>query len=161
MTKNIEEVASWEDVNKCLKEIGECEIAVESLEVDLQMRINDAKAEAERLGKPLKKIIASLKEQISDFVEDKKQEMPGKTKELTFGKVGYRQTSSISLPTKKMEKILQNLRKFGMEDCIDVKESVNKELLKRYSDSEIVKIGASRKTEDKFWCEADREKIRG
>ena len=64
-------------------------------------------------------------------------------------------------PTKKIEKIIANLKKFGMENCIKISETVNKDVLSTYSDKDIAKVGATKKVEDKFWCEADLEKIRG
>lgn len=78
-----------------------------------------------------------------------------------FGKVGFRLNSSVSVPTKKLYKIIENLRKFGMENCIKVTETVNKDILGTYSNADIAKVGAVKKVEDKFWCEADKEKIRG
>jgi len=54
------------------------------------------------------------------------------------------------------------LKKLGMTNCISVKESISKAALALYSDKELVKIGGvTRKVEDQFFCDADREKIRG
>lgn len=161
MGKSMEEINNWEDVDRCLKEIGECEITIKCLEADAQRRINDVRTEADKLGQPLQKTINQLKEQIQSFAEDRKSELSGKTKKLTFGRIGYRQTGSIIIPAKKMKQVIHNLRRFGMKDCINTKETINKEILKRYSDADIVQIGASKKIEDKFWCKAIQETIKG
>jgi hypothetical protein len=47
-----------------------------------------------------------------------------------------------------------------MEDCITVKETVNKEVLNKYTDKEIFSVGAARKTEDKFFMDTDHEKVK-
>ena len=147
-------VNSWEDVNKALKLKGECELTLDTLEAEMNMKINDVKLETEKLSKPLKEKVKELEEQIKDFTEENKAEIEGRTKILTFGKVGFRLSSNLS-------KIIENLRKFGMENCIKVSESVNKDILGTYSNKDIAKVGATKKAEDKFWCEADKERIRG
>lgn len=154
-------ISTWDDVNRYLKLKGECELSVDSIEGEMNLKINDAKLQAEKLAKPLKEKIKEIDSAISGFTEEKKAEIEGRTKVLTFGKVGFRLSSSISVPSKKLGKIIENLKKFGMENCINITETVNKDVLATYSDKDIVKVGASKKVEDKFWCEADKEKIRG
>lgn len=151
---------NWEEVNESMKEIGYCHIALETTEADMQLRINQAKEDAEAIAKPLKDKIKKLEKEIAFFAEEHKDEIEGKTKELNFGKVGFRICTSISIPSKKLESIIQKLKKFGMENCIKVTESINKDVLGTYSEKEIAKIGAVRKTEDKFWLEINREKIK-
>ncbi len=158
--KNME-LKNWDDVNRALKLKGECELSIDTLEADMNLKINDIKQETERLSKPLKEKIKQLEYEIKDFTEENKSEIDGRTKVLMFGKVGFRLSSSVSVPTKKLSKIIENLRKFGMENCIKVTETVNKDILGTYSNADIAKVGAVKKVEDKFWCEADKEKIRG
>lgn len=158
--KNME-LKNWDDVNRALKLKGECELSLDTLEADMNLKINDIKQETERLSKPLKEKIKQLEDEIKDFTEENKSEIDGRTKVLMFGKVGFRLNSSVSVPTKKLCKIIENLRKFGIENCIKVTETVNKDILGTYSNADIAKVGAVKKVEDKFWCEADKEKIRG
>lgn len=154
-------LSAWDDVDKCLRDIGECELAMGELEAEMNIAINDAKEKAAKLAKPLQDNITRLESMIKEFVEDNKSEIEGKSKQLNFGKVGFRQSTSVSVPAKRLEAIIKNLKKFGMEDCIIIKETVNKEILVRYNEKDIAKVGASRKVEDKFWLEADKEKLRG
>ena len=127
-------IKSWDDVNKALKLKGECELSLDTLEAEMNLKINDIKLETEKLSKPLKNKIKQ---------------------------VGFRLVNTVSVPTKKLGKIIENLKKFGMENCIKVTESVNKDILGTYSNADIAKVGATKKVEDKFWCEADKERIRG
>ncbi len=53
--KNMEpSLQSWDDVDKCLREIGECEIAISEIEADMNIAINEAKERADKLSKPMK-----------------------------------------------------------------------------------------------------------
>jgi len=152
---------SWDEVDRALQEIGECQISISSIEAEMNISINDAKEKAAELAKPMSKRVAVLKAMVQEFAEGAKADIDGKTKVLNFGKVGFRKSSSVTVSTKKLDAILKNLKKFSMEDCISVKETVNKEVLEKYPDKDIAKIGATRKVEDKFFLETDLEKLRG
>jgi len=151
---------SWDDVDRALREMGECEIAVSTIQADMNIAITAAKEKATNLAAPMTKRVNALKALIQDFAEGAKGSLEGKSKALTFGKVGFRQSSRVSLPTMKIATIIANLKKFGMGDCIVTKESVSKEALEKYPDKDIVRVGASRKVEDKFFLEPDLEKLR-
>lgn len=62
-------INSWEDVNKALKLKGECELTLDTLEAEMNMKINDVKLETEKLSKPLKEKVKELEEQIKDLVK--------------------------------------------------------------------------------------------
>ncbi len=148
---------NWDDVNIVLKEIGECQIQIEEIEADMNTKISDVKLEAEMDAKPLQDNIKKLEAQIKEFVEANKHELQGKTKTLNFGKTGFRKSTKIML--RKVQNVIKNLEAFGMLDCITITKKVNKEVLKKYSDEDIAKIGAQKKVEDIFWYEVDREKL--
>ena len=40
-----------------------------------------------------------------------------------------------------VEKVIKTLKKYGMGDCITVKESVNKDILKTYDEKTILSVG--------------------
>jgi phage host-nuclease inhibitor protein Gam len=148
----------WDDVNLNMKEIGECQMEIERIEADMNAKISDIKLEAEMEAKPHKERIKKLEIQIKEFVEMNKSELDGKSKVLNFGKTGFRKSTKIV--TRGVAKIIKNLKAFGMNDCIKIKESINKEVLKKYSDEEIAKVGATKKVQDVFWYEVDKEKLK-
>ena len=157
---NIPALQSWDEVDNCLREICECEIAMTTITAEMNIAINDAKEKAKGLHDPMQKRVTQLTMLVQSFVESARADIEGKSKVLNFGKVGFRQSSSVSVPTRKLDAIIKNLKEFGMMDCILTKETVNKEALEKYSDDDIAKVGASRKVEDRFFLEADREKVR-
>lgn len=154
------ELRNWDEVDVALKKIAECQIALDTIDAEMNMRINDAKAEADKLAIPLRAVVKEQTALVQDYTDGHRTDLEGKSKQLTFGKVGFRQATRISIPTKRISKIIENLRKFGMENCIKVAESVNKDVLAVYPESDIAKVGASVIKEDKFFCEPDKEKVR-
>lgn len=152
---------TWEDVDKSLKEIAEKEIRLEEIEGEMNKQINGIKIAAALEAKPHQDRIDKLGKDIKEFVTEHKEEIEGKTRVLNFGKTGFRLSTTLSLPSAKdkLEKIINKLRKRKMEDCIIVKESVNKEVLKKYDEEVIIEIGGTLKKTDTFWYETDREKI--
>jgi len=154
------DIRSWEDVDKALLDIAESEITLNDIEGQLNIHINAAKERATQLSTPLKTRIKALSEVVEDWVERNRKDIDGKTKVLTYGKVGYRASSRVSVPTKTIDEVLEALRKHGMNDCISVKETVDKDMLGKYPDKDIEKVGCSKKYEDKFFMETDKKKIR-
>ena len=127
---------SWEDVNDALRQIAEAQIALGEIQSDMQKQILGAQKVAEEQSKPLNDNVAKLEREIKSFVTDHRDEM-GKTKSmvLTFGEVGFRLSTSVSLPRakEKLEEIIRRLKSRQMTDCIVVEEKVSKEALKKYA----------------------------
>lgn len=150
-------LTSWEDVNAAMRLICEFECHLEELQAELNRRIDSTKAEIEKQAKPLHTKLQELEQNIKDFVTANRGELDGKTKQLGFGRTGYRLSTKLMTP--KPTDILNSLRRFGMEDCISVKESINKEALRRYHTEDILKTGAYLRADDEFWYEVDRTKL--
>lgn len=148
---------SWEDVSVTLKMIGECQIAIEAIEADMNTKISDLKLNAAIKSRVYQDKIKRFELEIKQFSEENKPDIKGKTKFLDFGKIGFRESTKIAL--KSIQAVLNNLKARKMTDCIRIKEEVNKESLGKYPDDVIAAVGASKKTEDVFWYEVDREKL--
>lgn len=151
-------LSSWEDVDLCMKEICECEMAIEKQEAELTQKIQDLKLEAEDNAKSYQKRIEELAADIKEYAENNRLEMKGKTQELNFGKLGYRKSTKLII--RSAVKVLEALKKRKMDDCINIKTSINKDVLAKYDDDTILEVGAMKKVEDVFWYETDREKIK-
>ena len=153
---------SWEDVNDALRQIAEAQIALGEIQSDMQKQILGAQKVAEEQSKPLNDNVAKLEREIKSFVTDHRDEM-GKTKSmvLTFGEVGFRLSTSVSLPRakEKLEEIIRRLKTRQMMDCIVVKEDVSKEALKKYGEDTVNAVGATWKQQDVFGYELDFAKL--
>lgn len=153
---------SWEDVNDALRQIAEAQIALGEIQSDMQKQILGAQKVAEERSKPLNDNVAKLEREIKSFVTDHRDEM-GKTKSvvLTFGEVGFRLSTSVSLPRakEKLEEIIRRLKSRQMTDCIVVEEKVSKEALKKYGEDTVNAVGATWKQSDVFGYEVNIAKL--
>lgn len=153
---------SWEDVNDALRQIAEAQIALGEIQSDMQKQILGAQKVAEEQSKPLNDNVAKPEREIKSFVTDHRDEM-GKTKSmvLTFGEVGFRLSTSVSLPRakEKLEEIIRRLKSRQMTDCIVVEEKVSKEALKKYGEDTVNAVGATWKQSDVFGYEVNIAKL--
>lgn len=153
---------SWEDVNDALRQIAEAQIALGEIQSDMQKQILGAQKVAEEQSKPLNDSVAKLEREIKSFVTDHRDEM-GKAKSmvLTFGEVGFRLSTSVSLPRakEKLEEIIRRLKSRQMTDCIVVEEKVSKEALKKYGEDTVNAVGATWKHSDVFGYEVNIAKL--
>lgn len=153
---------SWEDVNDALRQIAEAQIALGEIQSDMQKQILRAQKVTEEQSKPLNDNVAKLEREIKSFVTDHRDEM-GKTKSvvLTFGEVGFRLSTSVSLPRakEKLEEIIRRLKSRQMTDCIVVEEKVSKEALKKYGEDTVNAVGATWKQSDVFGYEVNIAKL--
>lgn len=154
---------SWDDVNQALATIGDNQRMVEGFEAEMQEKIDAAKAEAEAKGRIYIEGTKRLEGQIRAFAEAHRDDMDGKkTKTLTFGAVGFRKSTKITLPKApgKLAEIVKQLIAKGMSDCVKQAEpKIDKDALRKYPTADIVAAGAGIKVDDVFWYEPDREKL--
>ncbi len=156
------ELKTWEDVDLYLAEISENERSINTIESDMQNGIDELKLAADLAAKTHIDRIAHLESQINLFADTHTEDLGGKkTIMLTFGQLGYRKSTSVTLP-KDVTKIIIELKSRGMNDCIITPpEKVDKEKLKKYPASDITAAGASLKVKDVFWYETAKETLSG
>lgn len=151
---------SWDEANSALLEIAQAEIALANIEGEMNVKINTIKDEAERAAAPIRERISELNKQLKSFAELNRPDFgKAKSKALTFGEIGFRVSSSIVIKAAMIPKVIDNLRKLGMEDCVKVQETVNKEVLKTYPEENIIQSGATIKRSDTFWYETDKQQL--
>lgn len=159
--KRMEEptIKNWEETDEVMKKLLECQLEVEKIEAEMNKDIAEIKKAAEDLARPYKDNIKKNELLLKEFVTVHKSELDGKSKRMNFGTVGFRMSTKVVLP-KMIEAVLENLKKYGMHDCINTKETVNKDILKTYEPDVILNVGGTLKTEDTFWYETKRDALR-
>lgn len=159
MKKNLLECDSWDHVDACLRHMGETDIAIEKIQGDMTLRINEIKAAAEAKAEGLKKARKDLEEAITNFCEKHKDEFAKKrSRELTFGVIAYKVTTKIVVRAKKA--CVAAMEALGLSQYLRVEKEPDKELMLNLDDQTLAKIGASRKIEDKLRIEPAIEKIK-
>lgn len=152
------QLKSWEDVDVCLKALGDAENEISVITAEMNAAIAQAKKEAEERAAQFKETIKQNEGKIKEFTTIRKEELKGKSRQLTFGTVGFRQSTKLLLPSDTAEVILK-LRENGMADCINVKESINKDTVKSYPEEDILRIGGYLQRSDTFWYETDKDTL--
>lgn len=149
---------SWSDVDACLKAIAEVDRELAILETAQQEQIDAIKAATKTEAEPLQSKKAGLELSIQQYAEANRGEfIKAKTKELTFGSVGFRLSTRIVI--KNLGNTLQALKDFGLTGCIRIKEECDKEAMKNLPIETIHAVGATLKQEDAFGYEIKRELI--
>lgn len=152
------QLKSWEDVDACLKAMGDAENEISVITAEMNAAIAQAKKEAEEKAAQFKETIKQNEGKIKEFTTIRKEDLKGKSRQLTFGTVGFRQSTKLLLPSDTAEVILK-LRENGMADCINVKESINKDTVKSYPEEDILRIGGYLQRSDTFWYETDKDTL--
>lgn len=152
------QLRSWEEVDECLKAMGDAEDQISVIEAQMNAAIAEAKKEASEKAAEYKELIKQNEGKIKEFTTVNKEELKGKSRQLTFGAVGFRQSTKLLLPQDTGEVIVR-LRENGMVDCINVKETINKDTVKNYPEEEILKIGGYLQRTDTFWYETDKDHL--
>lgn len=153
---------SWEDVNDALRQIAEAQIEISEIEGDMQKQIIGAQKAAKEQTRPIRDCVARLEREVKAFVTEHRDELgKAKSRSLTFGEVGFRLSTSITLPRakEKLEEIIRRLKSRQMTDCIVVEEKVSKEALKKYGEDTVNAVGATWKQSDVFGYEVNLTRL--
>jgi phage host-nuclease inhibitor protein Gam len=151
---------SWDDVDSNLLEILKTEVAIEELEGELSVRVAELKEKYKKLTDPLKTKIKVLEKEMQEYTDEHRDDMGGKkTKLLAHGYVSFRKSTKLSIPKKIVPDAIQKLKSKGFLNCLTVKESINKEELKKQPLELLIEVGASLKTDDAFGYETDKESL--
>lgn len=157
--KNVIQLNSWNEVDEALRQIGENNRDLTAIENVMNEQIASAKANADAKARPLKEQTALLELAIETFTRKNRNDMgKAKSKILTFGKVSFRISTRVKIPTAKdkVAAIISQLRARGMNDCVTIPDpKIDKEALKKHSAEEIASVGAVLEVEDVFGYEVD------
>lgn len=156
---------SWQECDDALRTIAEHTRDVAAIENVMNEQIANAKAAAADRAAPLKGEIAELELALRDWALAHRDDMDGrKSKPLTFGTVGFRRSTRITLPSakEKLAAIVARLRAKEMTDCIVQPDArVDREALKKYGAEQIAEVGATLTVEDIFGYDVNIEKLKG
>lgn len=150
-------IKSWTEVGDVLREIGQIDLEIEGMEAEYNRKITGLKEELANQAQPLQERKAFLERLVKEYAESHKDGLDGKSRELNFGRIGFRQSTKVIL--RNVKAIIAALKAKGMTDCIIIKEEVSKDALKKYDPATVEAVGAKIKTEDVFWYEIKRDKL--
>jgi phage host-nuclease inhibitor protein Gam len=149
---------TWADVDDSLKEIVQCDLQVERFEGEYNEAVTQFKDQVTAHVKPIQEKRDTLGRLVKEFCEEHKPEMVGKSRELNFGRVGFRLSTSMVI--KNAKAIIALLKAKRLFNCVVSKESVSKDELKKLDDDTLAELGVSKRVEDVFWYETKRDQVR-
>ena len=148
---------SLDDVNLALRDIGLKEKELDAIDSKAAKEIAEIKTRAAKDGEELRKEIAETAAKIQAYAEYNKAELfkDKKSVDLSFGKIGYRQSTKISVK----KTTLELLKKLGFKSCGRIKEECDKDAMGNLSDDDLKSVDAARKVSNDFFCEANMEEV--
>lgn len=159
---NAHPLQDWGEVDNAIRQIGELQIQIEAAEGKLTERTNELKAVTKAETAPLQaqqKLLTTLVE--GYCYENKAAFAEKRSKELTFGSIGFRISHKMPWPraAKKLQDLLASLKNLGLSDCIRREEVVDKDKVEELDASTLAKLGLKKETVDSFRIEPNIERI--
>ncbi len=153
----VKKITSLNEADLVLRRIAELNNIVKKIEADADEEINRIKEAAKKEAEGILDEIEALEHSLAIFSEYNKEELfkDKKTIELTFGLFGFRQSTSISIK----KDTLELLKQHGFKEAIKIKESVNKEIMRDWSDEKLKLVNAKRVVKDSFWVEVKENPV--
>jgi phage host-nuclease inhibitor protein Gam len=153
----VKKITSLKEADSVLKRLSELNNTLKKLEAETDDMINEIKKTAKENAEPIIKEMEELEHSLAIYSEYNKEELfkDKKTIELTFGQFGFRQSTSISVK----KNTLDLLKEHGFREAIKVKESVNKDILRDWSDERLALVNAKRVVKDSFWVEVKENPV--
>ncbi|WOE69117.1 host-nuclease inhibitor Gam family protein [Hydrogenimonas thermophila] len=153
----IAKITSLREADEVLHRIADLRAEIRKHEADADIAVNRVKEELKQKVEPLLKNIEALEKSLAVYSEYNKEDLfrDKKTIELTFGLFGFRQSTSISVK----KDTLELLKQHGFNEAIKIKETVNKEIMREWSDERLSLVHAKRVVKDLFWIETKENDV--
>jgi|GEM_PF-1181637 len=160
ITPGVRELADWGDVDRLLEDLGRLDLKMAAIEADMGGRLYDLVKEYSARLTAMRECRAGLEWLAAAFCQSRKSEFAvRRSKQLTFGRIAFRVAESIEIPVGTDAAVIATLRRLGWDDCIEVKEKIDKNALKKLPDNDLARCGARRKTEDRFRIEPNLDLV--
>ena len=148
-------ISNFETVDENVRRIRQLTDEIETLKSAAQDQIDQVKAELTEKTKQIDAAIDLRTKSIEAFCETNRDTFGCyKSKKLTFGAVGWRQSTSIKVNRKNtLFMIKESLTKKLRDQCIKTTETVSKDGLAKLTDEQLASVNARREHKDVFYVE--------
>lgn len=146
---------SFEQVNQELAQMAELQRQIELEQAACNEQVDQMKTDSQDRIKPLIDDLKTRELLIKEYCEHHKDAFDKvKTKKLTHGSVGFRLSSSVSIPDPLYT--IEQCRALGLNHCIRSKIDPDKDQIKQLDREQLNQIGASVKPKNTFGYELAR-----
>ena len=95
--------------------------------------------------------IKQLETDVQEYVEAHREDMAGKSRQLTFGRVGFRQSTRLILANSKVPQAIATLLAMGRRELVKTEQKLDRDALKQQPEEVLEAVGAYVKTTDEFF----------
>ncbi len=149
-------IESWQQADDILRKLGDSQLAINRAEALAKTRIDDAKKQLAVEVAPQQEQIDICVRSLEAFCSAHKDSFRrAKSRQMNFGVVGWRKSTSIRTKKTTLELIKEFFTPSKKKACIRIKETVDKEALSKLTDEELVSVDARREVKDDFYAEPD------
>jgi phage host-nuclease inhibitor protein Gam len=150
---NIITISTWNEADEMLRRIGDIILEINQHESTAKADIDEANAALAKATTPLQTEKDQLFESLEDFATNHRTELNGaQSRELHFGKLGWRKSSSIHTKADTL-KLIEDVYGKKSSQYLTIKKTVNKDALKLLTDKELASVKAQRKPKEEFYAE--------
>jgi phage host-nuclease inhibitor protein Gam len=148
------ELGSWTEVDEVLEEIGRVALEILALEAELGMKVLGMVKEYGSSLDSLNRRKSAIESAIEAFCVPRKDEFTGKrSRQFTFGRIAFRLSEKIEIPAGIEGVAIRTLKDLGWNECVEVKERLDRTALKKLTDEHLARCGLKRTVTDRFRIE--------
>lgn len=149
-------ISDWTDVDRALEQVGLLDLEIGELSSHLGRKIYDIIGESSGEIADLRKRQQAVESSIESFCRENKAEFSQKrSRQLRYGKIAFRVSERIEVPEELEDSVIAALKRLGYSACIELRERIDKNSLKKLSDGDLARCGIRRSREDHFRIEPD------
>jgi len=153
---NLAAIENWQQADEAVREIADLQTKIQQAQAKAADDINEAKSELAETIKPAQEQIKQITSSIEAFALGRKAEFgKQKSRKLNFGVIGWRKSSSVAI--KKTKVTIELIKKLysaaKAKTFLHIKETVDKEALKKLDDEQLAEVGAKRDNKEIFFVE--------
>ena len=147
-------VTGWRHADELIRQMGDAQLSIQAQEAEAAAIINKTKEHLAAASKPHHEQIKTITLSLEAFATHSRHDFEGrKSKDLTFGTLGWRMSTSISVSTKFTLELIKQVFKRRAKQYIHVTEKPDKESLAKLKDEELATVKARRIVKDDFFVE--------
>ena len=154
----INKINDFDDADKAMKELCEIKQIVSTENNILNKHLDDLKMVSTNKLQPLLSREKELEKMLKTYaIKNKKEFTEKRSKELTFGIIGFRKSSAIAYNNAR--DVITKLQELGMNQCFKITERIDKNELSKFKDSVLERLGVKRKEKDEFYLKLKYEEV--
>jgi phage host-nuclease inhibitor protein Gam len=147
-------VTGWRHADELLRQMAKAQLTIQAAESEATETVNEARACLAIAAKPHHEQIKTLTLSLEAFAAHHRADFGDKkSRDLTFGVLGWRLSTSIRVKKDATLELLKQVFKRKAKPFIHVKETPDKEAMAKLTDEQLAAVKARRVVKDDFFVE--------